>query len=267
MNSDPTIRGLAMVALEDLHPSPANPRERMTGIDELAASIVEVGLIQPLVVQKVPGVDGFQIVAGHRRLAAAHKARLTKVPCVVRRDMLPDEELLAMLVENGQRAGLDPIEEARALNRLKRSGMTDAEIGRKIGRSQSHVSARLVLLALSTEEQEQVRNGLTAVTAAVSLARVDSGRIRPGAKGKKSSNHLSIHHDLATRARARCQRLAHKSKGGASVGGIACGECWESVIRADERQHLNDESESRGRCVLCDTAHDPDRTDQLGATA
>jgi len=258
------LSGLAAIPVAEVHPSPNNPRERLNGITELAASIRETGLIQPLVVQRIPGHDGYQVVAGHRRLAAVKALGHTDVACIIRRDMLPDEELLAMLVENGQRAGLDPIEEARALGKLKSQGLSDRDIGRKIGRPQVYVSNRLVLLTLPLEEQEQLRAGTTTITAATALARIGSGRTRPNAKGKKSAQYLSITHDLASRARSRCQRLAHKSKGAASVGGIACGECWESVIRADERQHLNDESNRRGRCILCDVVHDGDAVEPVG---
>jgi ParB family chromosome partitioning protein len=138
-------------------------------------------------------------------------------------------------------------------------GLSDQDIGRKVGRNQVYVSNRLVLLTLPIEEQEQLRVKAVTIGAATALARLTSGRTRPAAKGKKSPQYLSVHHDLAARARARCQRLAHKAKGGASVGGIACGECWESVIRADERAHLHDQSEQRGRCVLCETERGPDQ--------
>ncbi|MBZ5736465.1 ParB/RepB/Spo0J family partition protein [Nocardioides sp. TRM66260-LWL] len=255
------LTGMAAIPVAQVRPSPNNIRENLTGIDELALSIRENGLIQPLVVQRIPGEPGFQIVAGHRRYAAILRLDWPKVPCIIRRDMLPDEELLAMLVENGQRAGLDPIEEARALKRLKATGLSDAEVGRKVGRNQAYVSNRLVLLALPVEEQEQLRAGGITVGAATEAARIESGRTRPGAKGKKSSQHFSLHHALGTRARARCQRLGHKAKGAASVGGIACGECWESVVRADERQHLHDVSAAQDKCVLCGVEHDPDGGD------
>lgn len=250
------VRGLAMIPLTELHPSPNNPRERLTDIDDLAQSIYEQGLIQPLVVQKISGRDGFQIVAGHRRYAAAQRIRLHEVMCVVRKDMLPDEELLAMLVENGQRAGLDPIEEARALKKLVSSGLTQADVARKVGRSVATVSNRLMLLSLPIEEQEELRAGTSSIASAQRLARIETGRINK--PKKKSSQHLAIEHPLARRARARCQRLGHRSKGAASVGGVACGVCWETVIRADERDQLHDQSNARGRCVLCDTTHVPD---------
>lgn len=247
------LGGLAAIPLEQIHPSPENPRQRLTEIDELAVSIRENGLIQPLVVQRILGTDGYRVVAGHRRLAAVKRLGWVKAPCIIRRDMLPDEELLAMLVENGQRAGLDPIEEARAFKRLEAQGMTHADIGRKIGRPQNYVSNRLVLIALPVQEQEELRAKQITVTAATAKARVDSGRTRAAAKGKRSAQYLSVHHPLGARARARCQRLGHKSRGSASVGGVACGECWESVIRADERESQHTQSADLGRCVLCGT--------------
>jgi ParB family chromosome partitioning protein len=252
------VRGLAIIPLADIHPSPNNPRENLTGLDELAASIREQGLIQPLIVQKIPGVDGFRIVAGHRRHAAARIARIAELPCVIRKDLLPDEELLAMLVENGQRANLDPIEEARALRKLKSQGLSGQDIARKIGRSLPYVAGRLTLLSLPVEEQEQLRSGFGTLTQAVAKARVASGRTRPGAVGKKSGAYLATSHPLATKVANRCTSLKHKNKGSASVGGVGCGECWEQVIRASEREALHDQSNQRGRCVLCDTDHDPD---------
>lgn len=242
------------VPLTQLHPSPNNPRQNLTEIAELAQSIEENGLIQPIIVQDVPGQDGYQIVSGHRRYAACTRLKWAQIPCIVRRDMLPDEELVTMLVENGQRAGLDPVEEARALSMLKAGGHSDVDVGRRIGRSQGYVSRRLALLSLPVEEQEQLRAGLITIGAATLKAQIDSGRTRPRKK-QLPVQYLSISHDLAPRVRSRCQRLGHKSKGAASVGGIACGECWESVIRADEREHLNKVSADRGSCALCDVEH------------
>lgn len=257
MSPEP-LGGLVALQVNEVQPSPNNPRENLTGIDELAVSIRENGLIQPIVVQRIPGQKKLQILAGHRRYAACVKLGWTKIPAIIRRDMLPDEELLLMLVENGQRAGLDPIEEGRALSKLKSQGLSDNDIARKIGRSNAYVWGRIKLLSLPIEEQEQLRAGTITIGAATDKARTDSGSMYKPRKGReKSAAHLSLTHDLGTKARARCQRLGHKSKGAKSVGGVACGECWETVIRADERQALHDQSNTRGRCVLCDTTHDP----------
>lgn len=240
------IQGLVMVGLGDLEPSPENPRSRLHDIDELAQSIYELGMVQPIVAQRIPGADKLRIVAGHRRYAAAQRIRMQEVPVVVRREMLPDEELLIMLVENGQRAGLDPIEEARALQRLKSGGLTYAEVGRKIGRSSGYVSSRLILLTLSAEEQEDIRAGFYTVTHAVNLIRRrrieeherTNPTVRPVGrpKGAKTKPHFGETHPLATTARTQCTGLGHGT-GRVKVGGVACGPCWESAIRADALNH------------------------------
>jgi ParB family chromosome partitioning protein len=248
------LSGLAAIPVADIHPSPNNPRERMRGIAELAQSIKEAGLIQPIVVQKVPGKDGYQIVAGHRRHAAVRQLDWPKVPCIIRRDLLPDEELVTMLVENGQRAGLDPIEEARAIKRMvQQMRIMKVDVAQRIGRSYGYVNDRLTLLSLPPEEQEQIRAGHMSLTEGRIKAKLASGRVRPGAKGRAAPGHLTAGHTLAHRAKARCIQLKHSRGRGVGVGGVACGECWESVIRADEREHLHDESSRLGRCVLCDT--------------
>lgn len=249
------IAALAEIPLDRIHPSPNNPRQHLGDIPDLAGSMREAGLVQPIVVQRLDTGD-FQIVAGHRRHAAAVLLGWPVIPCLVRKRMLPDAELLAMLVENGQRAGLDPIEEARALRHLKATAhLSDGQLAQKVGRSQSIVSARLALLALSAEEQEQIRTGQMGLVEGVDRGRMNSGKTRPGAQGKVSAAWLSHTHGLAPRAKARCTRLAHKRNGGASVGGTACGECWESVIRADERDHLHEVSARTDMCVLCRRPH------------
>lgn len=242
-------RGLTQIPTGMLHPSPNNPREHITDIDALATSMREHGLIQPIVVQQVPGQAGFQILAGHRRHAAAVKLGWPTVPAIVRRDMRPDEELTLMLVENGQRAGLDPIEEARAIKRLVTGGMRKDQVAAKIGRSLSHVDMRLSLLRLTPEEQEEIRAGVTPLMAAVRKSRIDAGVTR-ATKKPAAWRHFSTTHHLARNAKARCLRLNHAANLRV-VGGLACGECWEAVIRSDERQQLVDDATDRGRCATC----------------
>lgn len=237
MTSTP-LGGFLAIPVADIHPSPDNPRDHLYDIDELAMSIQANGLIQPLIVQQVPGQRGYRIVAGHRRHAAVQRLGWAKAPCVVRRDMLPDEELLAMLVENGQRSGLDPIEEARALKRLVDSGKTVADVGKQIGRPGSYVSGRLLLLSLPIAEQEEVRAGHYTLTHAKNLIRdireAERRRANPVArpvgrpKGATTKPYFGDTHPLAKTARARCSCRA-KPK----VGGVACGQCWEAVIRED----------------------------------
>ena len=146
--------------------------------------------------------------------------------------------LLAMLVENGQRSDLDPIEEARAYNRLVYGGLATGEIAAKIGRSAATVASRLALLRLPIAEQEQIRAGHYTLTHASKLIRdvrrAERARVNPTArpvgrpKGAKTRPYFGDQHPLAHAARTLCSCKA-KPK----VGGVACGECWERTIRDD----------------------------------
>jgi ParB family chromosome partitioning protein len=253
--------GLQRVKVEDIHPDPDNLRENVHGfspdssgshniddIEQLADSIRELGLLQPIVVRRAEG-GRLIVVAGHRRLAALHRLRWTSVDVIVRPPMRPDHVIAAMLVENGQRRDLDPIEEARGIRKLKTQlDLTDLELARKIGRSQPYVSGRLALLALTPEEQDQVRNGEIGRTEATHLGRLKSGKTRNSTKGHITVQHFGATHDLATQAKARCKRLNHR---GPIAGGMACGPCWESVIRASEREALQIANAKADDCVTC----------------
>lgn len=240
---------LARVRVVDLRPDVGNAREVLRDIPELAASIRQAGLLQPIIARRVAGDDShLVVVCGHRRLAAIQSLGWADVDVVVRREMPADQVLVAMLAENGQRDPLDPIEEARAFNRLKViHGLSDAGVGERVGRHQVYVSGRLALLALSPQEQEEIRAGQRTLGESIARGRVKSGRVR---QGRQSSRfHLGSDHELASKARARCQRLNHLR--GNRLNGVACGECWESVIRADQTKDLHDHSARTGQCALC----------------
>lgn len=236
---------LIRVPVADLQTDPNNLRDDLPDIEDLADSIKEVGLLQPIVVRR----DGTRliVVAGHRRLAAIRLLRWTDVEVIAHGPMRPDHIIAAMLIENGQRADLDPIEEARGLAKLKhQNGTTDAELGRMIGRSIAFVSQRLALLDLTATEQAEVRAGTLKLTYAVRRGRLNGGKAMPA--GQDRNWHLSATHDLATQAKARCIRLKHTT--GRKIGGTACGECWETVIRTDERRALLEASHD-GTCPTC----------------
>ena len=133
-----------------LHPNPNQPRKRFSpdGLEELAASIREHGVLQPLTVRKVDG--SFELVSGERRLRAARMAGLSEVPCIVIDVDGVCSSLLA-LVENLQRRDLDFLEEAMALDRLIHTyDLSQEEAARRIGKSQSAVANKLRLLKLSS---------------------------------------------------------------------------------------------------------------------
>jgi ParB family chromosome partitioning protein len=143
--------------LDQLHPSSDNPRRDVGDVVELATSIKAMGILEPLIV--TPNGDGYVIVAGHRRHAAAELAALDTAPCIIR-ELDDQKRLAAMLVENLQRTDLAPIEEATAYKRLiEEFGFTQRTLADQVGRSQGHISKRLMLLDLPTEVIKALDSG------------------------------------------------------------------------------------------------------------
>lgn len=140
-NGDSDAARVSLVGLSTIQPSPRNPRTRLTGIDELAASIQSYGLLQPIILRRLN--QGYEVVAGHRRLAAVQSLGWTLVPSVVR-EVEPDDAYLLTLVENLQRDDLSPREQSRALEVLVRERKwTTRQVAAAIKRSASYVSRRL----------------------------------------------------------------------------------------------------------------------------
>jgi ParB family chromosome partitioning protein len=141
--------GLAVLPIAEITPDPNQPRRHFdeAALEELAASIAQRGVIQPVIVRRMDN-GRYQLVAGERRWRAAQKAQLHEVPALIRD--LTDRDVMALaLIENLQREDLNPIEEARAYNRLAQSeGLTQAEIARMVDKSRSHVANLQRLLAL-----------------------------------------------------------------------------------------------------------------------
>lgn len=243
---------LEWVYLSDLHDDPDNLRDDYTDIEDLAASIKETGLLQPIVVRRDErGL--YVIVAGHRRKRALRQLGKLSARVLVRhKAMLEDEVIAAMLAENNNRVNLDPIEEARGLARLKAArGITsEHELGVVVGRSGHWVSGRLRLLALTPEQQRDVRSRVVGIAAAQDMAREQSGKKRPNQR-TANATHLGNRHSLASRVTARCKSKKHPTKGANRVGGVGCGECWEAVIRADEREALARDAAAHGECSTC----------------
>ncbi|MEG1720645.1 MAG: ParB/RepB/Spo0J family partition protein [Pseudoflavonifractor sp.] len=145
--------------LTALLPNPSQPRKFFSpeGLEELAASIREHGVLQPLSVRRTE--TGYELISGERRLRAAKLAELTQVPCIVVAVDREGSSLLA-LVENLQRRDLDFVEEAVALAQLIRTyGLSQEEAARKIGKSQSAVANKLRLLRLPPEVLSTLREG------------------------------------------------------------------------------------------------------------
>ena len=152
-------QGVVAVALDTIVPNPHQPRASIRDQDlvELATSIQEHGIIQPLVVAK--SIDGYQLIAGERRWRAARLAGLATVPVVVK-NVAPREMLELALVENVQRSDLNPLEEATAYRQLVEVfGLTQDEVARRVGKSRVAVTNTLRLLKASPAVQEAVSRG------------------------------------------------------------------------------------------------------------
>lgn len=150
------------IPLGRIRPNPQQPRRSFDeeGLAELAASIRSCGILQPLTVRRAG--EGYELVAGERRLRAARIAGLREVPCLVAQVGEEDSALLA-LMENLQRRDLDCWEEAQAIARLiSRYGLSQEEAARRLGRAQPTVANKLRLLRLPEDVRALLReNGLT----------------------------------------------------------------------------------------------------------
>lgn len=155
-----TDSAMATIPVARIAPLPGQPRTRFddAALDELAASIAARGVIQPIIVRPT-GKGGYQLVAGERRWRAAQRARLHEIPAIVRE--LDDGDAMALaLIENLQREDLNPIEEARAYQRLADTDdMTQAEIAKLVDKSRSHVANLQRLLSLPDDVLALVAEG------------------------------------------------------------------------------------------------------------
>ncbi len=154
--------GVLSVPIESLKPNPDQPRKVFTREDheELTQSIRDKGVLQPILVRQQPGEDGvWQIIAGERRWRASQAARLTQVPVIVR-EMDDLEVLEVAIIENVQRADLNPLEEAAAYSVLmERFGRTQDAVAGIVGKSRSHVANTLRLTQLSPGARTHVLEG------------------------------------------------------------------------------------------------------------
>lgn len=164
------------IPLGRIRPNPQQPRHSFDeeGLAELAASIRSCGILQPLTVRRAG--EGYELVAGERRLRAARIAGLREVPCLVAQVGEEDSALLA-LMENLQRRDLDCWEEAQAIARLiSRYGLSQEEAARRLGRAQPTVANKLRLLRLPEDVRALLReNGLTERHARALLRLEDEG--------------------------------------------------------------------------------------------
>ncbi|MDO4871594.1 MAG: ParB/RepB/Spo0J family partition protein, partial [Candidatus Saccharibacteria bacterium] len=136
------------IAIQDIHTNPYQPRKQFSEekIEELAASIRENGLIQPIIVRK-SSIIGYELLAGERRFRAAKLAGLTEIPALVKQ--LSDDEMMQQaIIENLQREDLNPLEEAESYQHLIERGLTHDEIAKIMGKSRPYITNLVRLLQL-----------------------------------------------------------------------------------------------------------------------
>ncbi len=166
--------GSTKIKISDIRPNPYQPRKEFdtTGLQELADSIKENGVFQPILVRK--SLNGYELVAGERRLRASKMAGLKDIPAIIKE--FNDKEMMEIsLLENIQRKDLTPIEEAMAYEQLiKKLGYTQDQLAKRIGKSRTNVTNMLRLLTLPNEVQKLVSDSKLSYGQARTLLALDS---------------------------------------------------------------------------------------------
>lgn len=182
-----------MISTIQIRPNRTQPRRNFDEeeMKSLSRSIVENGILQPLVVRRINATE-FELIAGERRLRAAIMAGLNKVPCVVHKCSDRDSALLA-LIENLQRADLSMFEEARGIARLIRKyGLTQEQAALKLGKKQSTIANKLRLLRLTFEEQEWIITANLSERHARALLRISDEALRREVLSRMITDNLSV---------------------------------------------------------------------------
>jgi ParB family chromosome partitioning protein len=199
-----------------IRPNPAQPRQRFdqAALEELAASIREHGVLQPLIVSRT--LEGYTLIAGERRLRAARLAGRATVPVIVK-EASPHDALALALVENLQRADLTPLEEASAYRELiDMHGLTQEQVAGRVGRSRASITNRLRLLALPPRAVELLAEGALSEGHARALLGCPDATLLEALADRVVREELSVRQteELVRRAQAATREEQPEDKGG-----------------------------------------------------
>lgn len=161
------------ISIHDIKPNKNQPRKTFDEdkIGELAKSISENGIIQPIVVRKTE--TGYEIVAGERRWRAARKAELSEVPCIVR-ELSDEQNMLFAIIENMQREDLNPIEEAEGINQMVTTyKLTQEQVAKSLGKSRPYIANSVRLLKLPEKIREFMSKGKLSAAHGRTLAAIE----------------------------------------------------------------------------------------------
>jgi len=187
------LPGFAEVPLDQIAPNPYQPRKAFNeaSIEELARSVRQHGIVQPLVVARAG--DRYKLIAGERRYRAAQRAGLSSVPVVIKELMQEGDALQIALIENIQREDLNPMEEATAYRQLHEEfGLTQEEISRRVGKERSTIANFLRLLRLPETVKKLLASGQLSMGHARALLAVESAKKQEQLAERVVSRSLNV---------------------------------------------------------------------------
>ena len=193
-NGSENAQGTSTLRLSEVEPNKDQPRKHFDkeALQQLADSISEHGVIQPLIVRSMP--DGsYQIVAGERRWRAAKMAGLSEIPVVIRDDLTEEQAMQIAMIENLQRENLNPIEEALGYKELlDKYSITQDKLAKALGKARSSITNSLGLLAMPNAVQEMLKNGTLTVGHCKALKKIKDEAVMIELAHKITEGELSV---------------------------------------------------------------------------
>ena len=204
--------GTSTLRLSEIEPNKGQPRKQFDkeALQQLADSISEHGVIQPLIVRSMPN-GGYQIIAGERRWRAAKMAGLHEIPVVIRDDLTEEQTMQIAMIENLQRENLNPIEEALGYKELlDKHGITQDRLAKALGKARSSITNSLGLLTMPNAVQELLRNGSLSVGHCKALKKIKDEAVMIELAHKTAEGELSVRQVEAIARRE--EKTAEESK-------------------------------------------------------
>lgn len=242
-----------MISVKYIHPNKNNPRHEAGNVTELARSIESEGLLEPILVRpaelnevelSLSHLQQYVLEDGFRRFTAfrARYGNESKIECHIVRPPKGfsslQRALTIGLATDVHKTKLNPMERALAYGRMRDDlGMTLAQISKAVGIATSSVSNSLLLLELAPKSQAAVAKGTLTVKDAENAVKNTRAKTR-AAHGKKpvevgwEPEHFTVNHIMAKKAQTMCKAREHTGR--RKLGNVACGNCWETVIRLDQ---------------------------------
>lgn len=200
--------GVSTLRISEIEPNKNQPRKSFNNetLKQLADSITEHGVLQPLIVRSI-AAGNYVIIAGERRWRAAKMAGLSEIPVIIRDDLSDEQAMQIAMIENLQRENLNPIEEALGYKELiDKFGMTQDKLAQVLGKARSSVANSLGLLSLPNGVQELLRNGSLSAGHCKALKKVKDAALMTELAHKAAEGELSVR-QVEVIAKREAQRL------------------------------------------------------------